>query len=228
MKENPQSAAPLKTLIILASTTIIVIGFFIFQNSPTIKNTPKTQPSSTLNTSNWKTYQNNELQYTFKYPKTWKFRESMSMGYPYINIFDPIVQAQSPEITDVIQGAMVEIYAEEFRAVVPMSEHVRNLVTAGRADDGSLLEEQFEESTSNVWGVPGPHLINRSGNILQHLHAALIEYPETDLFIRIVLTIRDTSPNQIGVYLDTFDQILSNLTFNPPNTFPLPDFTKNP
>lgn len=215
-------------ILILASSAIIFTSFFLLRGSLKIPTYPKEEATKELSTADWKIYQNNELQYTFKYPKTWKLRESMSMGYLYISIFDPVVQAQAPDVTDFIQGAMVEIYTEEFRAVVPMTVYVRNLVTAGRGEDGDRLETQIEQSTSNVWGVSGPYLINRSGNVLQHLHAALIEYPETDLFIRIVLTVGDATPDQIDAYLATFDQILSSLTFNPPTNFPLPDFSKSP
>lgn len=75
MKENPRSAVPLKTLIILASTAIVVIGFFIFQNPPAIKNTSKIQPSPNLDITNWKTYRNEKYGFEIKYPNNFFYNE---------------------------------------------------------------------------------------------------------------------------------------------------------
>lgn len=69
MTENPRSAVPLKTLIILASAAIVVIGFFIFQNLPALKNTSKIQPSPNLDILNWKTYRNEKYSFEIKYPQ---------------------------------------------------------------------------------------------------------------------------------------------------------------
>lgn len=235
MKKNSKDKLPILIVAILIIVGVITMFFGGYIKNPSLlKNASdvwlKNRPSPTTNpTENWKTYRNSVLQYSLRYPRDWKLYESMSMGYPYITLADPVVQEQAERgDTHISQGASIYISAEEFRAVVPLNDYIKNFAGADRDEQGNWMEITHEETVSNVWGLPGPHLSSRSGNVLQHIHAAMINYPETSLQVTIHLTIFNVKSDQTDKYLATFDQILSSLTFTPPATFPLPDFATNP
>jgi len=176
---------------------------------PTLTVSPTPNP-----TENWKTYTNEILNISLSHPTEWKLSESISMGYPYITISDPVLQQQPIENgLEPMQGAFLEIMAEEFKAVVPVDRYVKGFARADRAEDGSWLEVNTEESNSDVWGTEGYFFTHRSGNILQHNHAVLINYKTKPVLFQIKITIPQVNQPQSNSYILTFNQILSTFRF---------------
>lgn len=75
MKQNSRGAVLFIPLIFLASVAVIIISFFIIQNSQQtqkpLQATKTTQTTSTDTTANWNTYSNEKLSFELKYPPSW-------------------------------------------------------------------------------------------------------------------------------------------------------------
>ena len=178
--------------------------------------------------SSWRTYRNSSLGYEFSYPANWRLEEGISTGYPYVTLVDPVAQALPDGATEITQGALIQISAERYTAVVVVEEYVRNNIRPVYNENGELEEVFTEGNTSTVWGTQGIFLIQHRGDVLQHNHAALINYPEGSLLLQIMLTIPDSTASMTESYIDTFNQITGSLDFSKTSTTPEPVVTKSP
>lgn len=88
-------AKPLPTLlIVLASTAVIVIVFFLFQNSQN----KHLQPTAISHqTANWKIYTNSVDKLSFRYPNNFT---SATPEQPYYFLSNPIIQFQAKKSED--------------------------------------------------------------------------------------------------------------------------------
>jgi len=78
-KVKPEIRSLILPVIFLVIISFLVVGLILIANKPKVSNLPPTQiPISTVEptpvpnpTENWKTYENEELGFTLKYPKEW-------------------------------------------------------------------------------------------------------------------------------------------------------------
>lgn len=169
-------------------------------------------------------YQNSVLGYEFEYPEAWTLLESRSMGYPYVKLLNPLALQHPVGATELSQGALVEISAEQYSVNVPPNEYLANFASLQYDDQGVPQPISIAESHSNVWGTQGPHLVSTSLGIVQDTHGVVIDYPESSLLIWIRMTIFDVTPDQMMENHHAFDMILQSLDLAPPPVMPVPNY----
>jgi len=68
---------------------------------PVVETPVQNEPENVIDTSDWKTYRNDEYGFEFKYPKDWKVEKRSGVNFDL-----SIVSITSPETTDWIQKAI--------------------------------------------------------------------------------------------------------------------------
>lgn len=221
---NRPDRKPILLIVFLLAGYLIVSCSSFAQTSLPGDSTQKTDTGI----SSWRTYRNPSLRYEFSYPVNWRLDEGVSTGYPYVTLVNPVAQALPDGATEITQGAFIQISAERYTAVVPVEEYVRMNVRPAYDENGELEDVVTEENTSNVWSAQGIFLKQQRGVVLQHNHAALINYPEGSILLQIMLTIPDSTSSMTESYIDTFNQITGSLNFSKTSTIPEPVVTKSP
>ena len=167
-------------------------------------------------------YRNSLLGYEIQYPENWELRESISMGYPYISITDPLALARQPEATELHPGALVEISAEEYLSQAPLGEYLKGFIPIDVSRVEALSSIESEQTSSYAWGGEGLRVRFSEDGLRYDNHAVLVDYADRKLLLQIRLTVFQASSEQEQAYLDTFNQILASLHFSTPSVMPQP------
>jgi hypothetical protein len=162
----------------------------------------------------WPIYKNSTLGYEISYPPDWHLSEGSSTGYPYVTLVDPVAQALPSGSTEVTQGALIEITAEDFRTEAALANYLKHNIRPAYDKDGNLEEVITEEKKSTVWDTDGIYLIQRSGDVLQHNHAALITHPNGKILFQIRLIIPNSTSTLTESYVEIFNRIVETLNFS--------------
>lgn len=167
-------------------------------------------------------YRNSMLGFEIQYPKNWRLQESISMGYPYVRITDPLVLARPTETTELQQGALIEISAEEYRSQAPIGDYLKSFAPINVSSGEALSSIVSEQTISYAWEIEGISVRIAGDGLLYYNHAALIDYTQNKLLLQIRLSVIQATSEQEQAYLDTFNRILESLHFSPPSAMPQP------
>ncbi|MFH0804892.1 MAG: hypothetical protein V1916_01710 [Patescibacteria group bacterium] len=150
--------------------------------------------SSTVDTTGWKTYTNNEVNYSVQYPASWTYDDT-SNGNPAM-FYDPVAKAQTLA-TELTQGTKIEIIYETTSAVL-IQEAVRSL------DDESTISSERDVTLS---GLPA---VRRYGiGVFSPFN--IVRTIRNGKLITVVQYLPEAS--SAAGYTAEFDNILSTLTF---------------
>jgi murein DD-endopeptidase MepM/ murein hydrolase activator NlpD len=224
-KENTVLASNHRTRLVFLSLYILLSGILFVGNQPGAAQS-RTDNAETAKNGDQASYRNSLLGFEIQYPENWKLQESLSMGYPYITIIDRVALARLPEATELEQGALIEISAEEYRLPLPIGDYLKSFVpfnvSSEEAFGEALSSIESEHTISYAWGIEGISVRVADNGLLYDNHAALIGYAQNKLLLQIRLTVTRATSEQEQAYLESFNQILESLHFSPPSAMPQP------
>lgn len=178
---------------------------------------PPTQPVIKPDpTAGWETYTNIPLQYTLGYPSDWKLKESVSMDHPYIIITDPMAQDMSPGQTEILKGAMIEVYAENREPWYSDKSISESLPLTGPAGSG---DSYTPLTTSGINGTiytrqDEDEYTNRNTQVKGFGFFRTLNNKELIFDIKLtIVDFKNLSSEQINSCTKTFDQVLPTFKF---------------
>lgn len=164
-------------------------------NTPTITNTTAPTNTTTIPTSKWQTYTNEEYGYNLSYPGDWSHYKT-STENPAM-FFDPEAMAQNLNVSEMLQGSKIEIYVTEG---VDMT-----LDEILEAEEDFGFEVLSKENTT----VGGQPAVKRAVIALSYTNVTYVIH-NNNLY-SIVQYIPEDEYRQI--YSDYYDQMLDSFQF---------------
>lgn len=232
--ETPQSKDTFQTkpkynkrkiiLLTILFISLLLGALFSFLNPRNIQKQLQNQaqitptPSPPQNpTTNWKTYINEEHQFSISYPQDWKLGESVSKGYPHIRLVDPIAQQITLPQTELDRGAIIEIYLTDTSKYAVQPVTLSSLketflgidLTKGLYDDPDVTQEVQEKTIGNLKGIK--ETVNS-----KYYHSetfAFIKEDQNIVFIIILKAFKPLDNKILKDYISVHNLILSTFNF---------------
>lgn len=186
-------------------------------SAPTVVTQPTVVTIAPKQTGEWGTFSVPELSYSMQYPTDWKLSVSKSMGYPLIQLLDPVAQQVALPKTEVDQGALIQIYTEQWPEKDPSISSLIDYITidptVGLISDPNATQEIKESSVGQITGAKSV-VVTRYYR--EETFAFLRDQLGKTLVFRIVLTIfspPEAVAPQTYHYLQIFQQMLNTLEF---------------
>jgi hypothetical protein len=102
----------------------------------------------------WETYVDPVYGISLRYPPQWQLGRSVSMGYPYTTWLDPIAQEQPPSATEIVRGALAELYIEEYSSQASLKEYLGSMdPTFGGLSDPGAEMHVVENQLGSIRGI---------------------------------------------------------------------------
>jgi len=176
---------------------------------PVQKVIPQPSPTSIDETANWKTYENTQYGYLFKYPDTWAFKEE-------IPSFDEIARQEFRKI-DIDLEMIVQLKKNKIDPKNPDNIDPKILERLGGVgvEKPQALTKDYDQISGTLYRTSG-------SGIAGTLYRQDFIFTKAGRYFWIIFNIRydskDTMPNKDTIQTEeqsnkTFDQILSTFKF---------------